>query len=112
FGPGYEVRSWFPGLAFETPVLALQTPDASDERIFVLEQSGRLWVIPPGAAKRELALDIADRLYFRGEAGAVGLAFHPDFGRDGGDRGDLFLFYVIQRDGVVYDRVARFAWRD
>ncbi|MBM4268385.1 MAG: hypothetical protein FJ144_17540 [Deltaproteobacteria bacterium] len=112
FAPAYETRPLFPKLAFEAPVLARQTPQGPDERLFVLEQKGELWAIAQGGSSRELVLDVSDRVYFRGEAGAIGFAFHPDFGTPGSGRTDFYLFYSIVRDDVVWDRVSRFEWRD
>lgn len=58
---------------FAQPVLVT---NAGDDRLFVLDQPGRIWVIDAGGAA--VFLDIRERVVFRNEQGLLGLAFHPD----------------------------------
>lgn len=85
-------------------VLMTRQP-ADDGPILVLEQTGLLWSIAPDGGSRTKILDLSDRVHFEqgNEAGALGLAFRPK-------QADLFLFYVTERDGELFDRVARFEW--
>jgi len=67
------------GSGFTQPVLMLTPPE--DDRWFVVDQPGIVWVIGNGEALR--FLDISDLVTFRGEQGLLGLAFHPDFVANG-----------------------------
>jgi glucose/arabinose dehydrogenase len=75
-----NVQRVFPQLEFDLPVGLLQAPgDAS--RWFVLEQRGVVKTFPnvPNPPAATVMLDISDRVECCGEAGLLGLAFHPDF---------------------------------
>lgn len=74
----------FPNLTFESPVVMRQAPfDAS--RWFVAEQAGLIRSFDNNAAVPGTLdfLDIRGRVNFSGEAGLLGLAFHPDFAVNG-----------------------------
>jgi glucose/arabinose dehydrogenase len=70
----------FPRLAFELPVGLFQPPGDSS-RWFVIEQEGyvRSFANVADPATSALVLDIHDIAECCGEAGLLGLAFHPDF---------------------------------
>ncbi len=57
-------------------------------RLFVVEQPGRIRLLRDGTLS--VALDITDRVGSGGERGLLGLAFHPDAGRNG----RLFVNYT------------------
>ncbi len=70
----------FPALTFAAPVAMLQAPvDAS--RWFVVQQEGTVRVFDnnPAVAVTQNFLDIRGRVRHSGEAGLLGLAFHPNF---------------------------------
>src|SRR3954466_2527434 len=69
---------------FDNPVYL--TSDGTD-RLFVIEQPGRIRIIRDGAIVAKPFLDIRKEVDFGGEKGLLGLAFHPDFAKNG-------LFYV------------------
>ena len=74
----------FPNLTFSSPVAMLQAPgDAS--RWFVLEQAGLVRAFDNNAAvsATQAFLDIRARVFNSGEAGLLGLAFHPGFATNG-----------------------------
>lgn len=75
-----------------TPIGAIAPPDGSD-RLFVIEQTGRIWILVDGQIQPEPFLDLSDRLVDLAaqydERGLLGLAFHPDFASS--DR--LFVYY-------------------
>lgn len=83
---------------FAQPVLALSPP--GDERLFVVDQPGRIWVLD-GEETYEF-LDIRSSVRFNGEQGLLGLAFHPDYGSNG-------LFYVYFTNNRGTSVVAEFA---
>ncbi len=49
------------------------------ERVYVVEQGGRIRVVRNGEVQGEVFLDISDRIRTGGERGLLGLAFHPGF---------------------------------
>ncbi|MBM4269737.1 MAG: hypothetical protein FJ144_24570, partial [Deltaproteobacteria bacterium] len=108
----WRLEPAFPALDFGDPVSAVPSPRGG--AILVLEHEGRLWEVrstDDGGEKR-LVLDLSDVVFHRYEAGAEGLALHPDFAIEGAPGGGaLFLFYVVERDGALHDRVSRFSWR-
>lgn len=77
-------ESTFPNLDFRFPVEIQSAKDGTD-RMFVVEQEGRIKVFPrnPNVNLGDLTtfLDITDRVSFANgqEIGLLGLAFHPDF---------------------------------
>ncbi|MGD8896439.1 MAG: PQQ-dependent sugar dehydrogenase [Acidobacteriota bacterium] len=80
-----EPVSGIPGLTARLVVsglrdpLDLQSVPGDGERLYVVEQGGRIRVIRNGAVQPAPFLDIADRIGTGGERGLLGLAFHPDF---------------------------------
>ena len=83
---------------FDQPVLAL--PRSGDERLYVVDQSGRLWAVDPGG--QVLVLDISPRVGFGGERGFLGAAFHPE------DPARLFVHYSRRDDGATMVEEYRF----
>jgi glucose/arabinose dehydrogenase len=59
--------------------LDLQSAPGDRERLYVVEQGGRIQIILSGQVQQTPFLDIADRIRTGGERGLLGLAFHPDF---------------------------------
>jgi len=75
-----SVQRAFPALTFAQPVAMLQAPgDAS--RWFVVEQDGivRVFANQQDVPTSQVFLDIRGRVHNSGEAGLLGLAFHPSF---------------------------------
>ncbi len=86
---------------FVQPVFVSSPP--GDDRLFVLDQPGVVWVMASGDP--EVYLDLRDRVGFGGERGLLGLAFSPDFA----DSGLLYLDYTA-RDGST--RIAEYRESD
>ena len=63
--------------------LGRQAAAGDSERLYVVEQGGRIRVIFDGQVLPEPFLDISDRLGTGGERGLLGLAFHPEFATNG-----------------------------
>ena len=59
--------------------LDLQSAPGDRERLYVVEQGGRIRVVRAGALQAAPFLDISGRIAGGGERGLLGLAFHPQF---------------------------------
>lgn len=76
--------------------------NAGDERLFVVEQVGRIHIVDPdGTVRPTPFLDIRNRVASGGELGLLGLAFHPDFATNR-------FFYVNYTDLAGDTVVARY----
>lgn len=63
--------------------LDLQVPAGDRNRLFVVEQGGRIRIVRGGAVVGTPFLDIAGRVRAGGEQGLLGLAFHPQYAQNG-----------------------------
>lgn len=82
-------------LAVETVVSGLQSPvglaaPPGDDRLFLVEQAGRIRILRDGALLEGPFLDLTDRVSSGGERGLLGLAFHPEYATNG----HLFVNYT------------------
>ena len=84
------------GLA--SPLYVTNAHDDSN-RLFIVEQGGRIKVLAPGATTPTVFLDITSRVLSGGEQGLLGLAFHPQFGI--GTNSRFFVNYTRQPDGAT-----------
>jgi len=75
-----QLTNAFPALLFDRPVFLGAPPDGTN-RLFVVEQPGRIHVFPndPAVAATTVFLDIRTRVQFGGEEGLLGFACHPSF---------------------------------
>lgn len=79
---------------FERPTFVTGAGDGSG-RLFVVEKAGRIRIVEGGRLLPEPFLDIDDRVKSSGnEQGLLGLAFHPDFERNG----RFFVAYTANDD--------------
>src|SRR5262245_5231242 len=60
------------------PLFVTNAHDGSN-RLFILEQVGRIKVLQPGASTPTVFLDIRSKVVSGGEQGLLGLAFHPSY---------------------------------
>ena len=71
---------------FTSPV-ALIDPNDGSHRLFVVEQSGLIWILSEGKRLEKPFLDLRQQVVelnaFYDERGLLGLAFHPEFGTNG-----------------------------
>lgn len=99
-GPWVSLERAYPNLRFDRPVYLTNAGDGSG-RMFVVEQSGVIRVIPKAAlaeqsdvANAPVFLDIREQVSRRGnEQGLLGLAFHPDFKKNG----KLYVHYSSKK---------------
>ncbi|MET0646302.1 MAG: PQQ-dependent sugar dehydrogenase [Pyrinomonadaceae bacterium] len=100
----------------ETPTLALGTPiggfslpvgighaNDNSNRIFVVEQGGRIRIVKSGVLQSSPFLDIAGRISTGGERGLLGLAFPPDYAR----KGYFYVNYTNTAGNTVISRFRR-----
>jgi len=92
----HTLEDAFPNLTFQAAV-DIQVPNASIvSRLYVVEKSGLIYVFPeligvqPG--DRTVFLDISSKVEDNGEAGLLGLAFHPSYHVNG----YFFVYYVTR----------------
>jgi glucose/arabinose dehydrogenase len=87
--------------------LPVAIANAGDERLFVVEQPGRIRIVDPDGSMRSAPfLDIEARVDdTNGEMGLLGLSFHPDYANNG-----YFYVYYTRDPGPGLDRtrVSRF----
>ena len=93
-------------LAFETVATGLSAPlyltaPANDQRLFVIEQTGRVRIISNGALLPQPFLDLRSRVSSGGERGLLSIAFHPQYATNG-------FFFVNFTDTRGDTRVERF----
>lgn len=79
--------------SFDNPVY-VTAPPGDRNRVFVVEQGGRVWVLRGG--KRRLFLDISGRISSGGERGLLSLAFAPNYRSSG-----RYYVYYTARDGDI-----------
>lgn len=79
-----------------SPVYLTSARDSSN-RLFIVEQGGRIKVLANGANSPVVFLDIAARVISGGERGLLGLAFHPHFRSNR----RFFVNYTRSSDGAT-----------
>lgn len=106
----YALEDAFGGLTFSQP-LAIVSPPGESGRLFVVEKTGCLQEVtkldqtmPEKRVFADLTVRPDGRLDDKGECGLLGLAFHPEFTRNG----RYFVYYSLRIDGQLHQRVSRF----
>ena len=104
-----SVERVFPALGFSQPVAMLQAPNDMS-RWFVVEQGGvvRVFQNLPAVSAASAFIDISGLVTFSGEAGLLGMAFHPGFPTDP----RVYLFYSHTDAGVLMSRLSEFSSTD
>jgi uncharacterized repeat protein (TIGR03806 family) len=100
----------FGGAKFSAPVEIQQGPGG---RFYVLEQTGKVKVVPPGGGAPTVVIDVGNgKIVAGGESGLLGIAFDPKFA----ENGFLYLHFDENRDkvpGAVYQStIARYTSGD
>ncbi len=85
---GAQFQRVFPQLSFERPLFLAAAPGDA-QRLYVVEQGGRIHAFDRNSATRTtVLLDLGAKVSRKGEEeGLLGLAFHPQYAKNG-------LFYV------------------
>jgi glucose/arabinose dehydrogenase len=89
-----QLQSILTGLS--NPLYVTHAHDGTN-RLFILEQAGRIRVVQPGASTSTVFLDIVSNVLSGGERGLLGLAFHPQYSING----RFFVYYTRQNDGAL-----------
>ncbi len=90
---------------FTRPLYLTQAGDDSN-RIFIVEQVGKIWILRDGQLEDQPFLDIEDiispgaRANAFSEQGLLGLAFHPDYRENGA----FFIYYTDRQGRTVVAR--------
>lgn len=78
----------------------LVTSPLGDARQFIVQQSGKIWIMKDGVISATPFLDVSSTIASdgpNGERGLLGLAFHPDYACNG----KLYIFYTTDSANVV-----------
>jgi glucose/arabinose dehydrogenase len=90
---------------YSAPLDVVAAPDATGS-LHVVEQAGRVRIVRNGVALATPFLDLGGKTAGGGERGLLGLAFHPDYVRNG----RVFVYYTRASDGaLVIERYERSA---
>jgi uncharacterized protein (TIGR03437 family) len=89
-----QLVSFLSGLS--SPVYVTSARDGSN-RLFIVEQPGRIKVLQPGATTPTIFLNIAPKVSSGGERGLLGLAFHPQYSSNR----RFFVNYTRTGDGAT-----------
>ena len=91
-GPAADVALEVIARGLSTPI-GIVAPPGDSGRLFVVEQTGRIWILEDGELRDEPFLDLDSRLVALvrdyDERGLLGLAFDPDFASNG----RFFVYY-------------------
>lgn len=74
--------------------------NAGDDRLFVLERGGQVWIVKDGERLARPFLDISSLVSSRGEQGLLGLAFPPNYASSG----RVYVYYTDRSGGAVLAR--------
>ncbi len=105
-GPGgFRTEEAFPFLHFDFPVDITHSNDGTG-RLFVVEQAGVIKVFENKrtSANASPFLDIRNKVSYGGEAGLLGLAFHPDYRRNG----VFYVNYTTKAAGKLQTVIVRY----
>jgi glucose/arabinose dehydrogenase len=97
--PDLELRLEPVAAGLASPVFLTAPP--GDDRLFVVEQPGRIRIIRNGQLVSRAFLDITARVASGGERGLLSVAFHPRYSTNG-------LFFVDYTDANGNTRVERY----
>jgi len=81
---------------FTRPLYLTHAGDGS-QRLFVVEQEGRIWVVKNGQVLPTPFLDLRGLVSYYGEMGLLGLAFHPHYAHNG----YFYVNYTRKEDWVT-----------
>lgn len=109
--PAVHLVNAFPKLTFQRPVFVTSAPPnpnaaEPDNRLFIVEQIGRILIVEnrSDASETKVVLDIRPKVRMRhNEEGLLSLAFHPKFHQNG----QFFVYYSVSNP--KRNRIARYS---
>lgn len=103
FAQPFELQNAFPNTTFDNPLYLTHSNDQTN-RIFVVEKTGRIKVLPNDSLTsiNKTYLNISDKIINGSERGLLGVAFHPNYSSNG----YFFVNYTRAGDGATV--VSRF----
>lgn len=79
----------------------VEITNANDSRLFIVQQNGMIRIIQPnGTVNPNNFLNISSKVFFNGERGLLGLAFHPQYSANG----YFFVYYNNTAGNIVLAR--------
>src|ERR671913_394989 len=99
-GPRIRLQTVVKGLSSPVDVLS----DGSADRMFVVEQPGRVRLMVKGKLESQPYLNIVDRVTHQGECGFLGVAFHPQFETNG----HFYVNYTTGRGKTLRTVISEF----
>lgn len=100
---GYFLDDLFKDISFEKPV-ALRTPP-NEKSLYIVEKTGKIFKIENlSNPKKELFLDISERVIDQGESGLLSIEFHPNYATNK----TYFLFYSTMQEKGRFQRISKF----
>ncbi len=85
--------------SFNSPV-SVAAPPRDPNRVFVVEQGGKIWELMRGVKQRRPFLDLGNRVVSGGEQGLLSMAFAPDYARSH----RFYVYYTATAPTVGHDR--------
>lgn len=98
------------GYAWQKVVSGLNQPEGivnagdGSGRLFIIEQAGLVRILKSGALLPAPYLDISDKVSCCGERGLLGLAFHPQYAKNG----FFYVDYTEKANNQLYTVIARY----
>lgn len=114
-GLNFTLEDPLPGQSFYGPVRII--PFSGTEDNLLLGKKGEVWRINLDDQAAEKVLDLQDRCFGKGDAGATGIALHPRFADPTAapEQRVVFLYYRHKPEPDVwneqgYNRLSKFSW--
>lgn len=117
-GVSDSTTSWqlvdpFPGVDIPSPVRIIDFPG---NKSLVLSKIGYVYLLDKDEPSVKVVLDFHDKTFFYSDAGALGIALHPQFGNpDFPDKNLLFVYYRTSSNPAEfselgYNVLSKFTW--
>ncbi len=94
---------------FQTPVGIVSTGIENDNRLFIVERTGKIWILEGQQKSIRPFLDLSRQISLEGERGLLGMAFDPNFA----STGYFYVNYTTNDPNIYGDTVvSRFSVSD
>jgi len=114
FSGSWKLVDFELGQNIPSPLKVYDMPNSDD--LIVLSKNGTVWRLSEHSETLEQILDVRDRTFRLTDAGALSIAFHPDFdAADPNATNSLFLFYRNTPNPTEwhesgYNRLVKYTW--